>query len=364
MVQNASLPDRLEAVCAGIQPLEEVLPGSYTLQTDGASKGNPGPAGLGMVFQDPSGREAGRYRLYIGEATNNTAEYAALISGLILARSLGLVRLTVRLDSELAVFQLKGNYRVGAGLKPLHDKALALLKSLESYRLTHVPREENQAADRLASQAAVDGRSGLLPSWQLTQPEVRPDPRTSPAAAGRKRKQPLLPAAKLPEGPLPEPAAKFSEGPLPEPAAKLPEGLWPEPAAVRPLDRLYSSAGGRPLDWPPRREDSPAPEEIQAPAGGVRPPDSEGSLSESRAVRPGQSVLVRPADRISVRDGSRPQMRPSRPEEFLSPDDHRDWPAGSAPAGPKEPFLVQPADRKSGRDGSRPQLRPAAIPAG
>jgi len=124
------------------------------LHTDGAARGNPGPAGAGAVLLDQKGREVATFKRYLGNATNNVAEYEALILGLTGALDLGVSTLTVKLDSELLVRQLSGAYRVKSPLlKPLHQKALALLRGFARAEVLHVPREKNRKADQLANQA-------------------------------------------------------------------------------------------------------------------------------------------------------------------------------------------------------------------
>ncbi len=130
----------------------------YALRTDGGARGNPGPAGVAFVLQDPAGEtiaEAGRY---IGEATNNVAEYEALLWGLRTAIDRCACPLAVYSDSELMVRQLNRRYRVkNEGLKPLYDEACRLIASLGDVRVVHVRRAENRDADALAN-AAMDCR--------------------------------------------------------------------------------------------------------------------------------------------------------------------------------------------------------------
>lgn len=128
------------------------------LHADGASRGNPGPAAAAFVLLDGE-REVGRGSRYLGRRTNNEAEYEALIDGLEAARQQRPERLEVLLDSELLVMQLSGRYRVrNARLKPLWERARALLDSLPQVALRHVPRDFNRRADALAN-AALDARS-------------------------------------------------------------------------------------------------------------------------------------------------------------------------------------------------------------
>ena len=129
------------------------------LYTDGASRGNPGPAGAGALITDLEGATVAEKAVYLGEATNNQAEYQALLVGLKAAVKLAPSRLTVRMDSELIVKQLNGEYRVrNRDLLPLYSRARELIQRLADVRVVHVPREENAHADRLANQA-IDNRS-------------------------------------------------------------------------------------------------------------------------------------------------------------------------------------------------------------
>ena len=128
--------------------------GEWTLRCDGGSRGNPGPAALGYVLLDPSGRVARERGEYIGPATNNVAEYRALIAGLRAAGEAGAGRLLVVMDSELVVRQMTGEYRVKhAGLKPLHAEARLTATKLEQVRYRAVRREANADADRLVNEA-------------------------------------------------------------------------------------------------------------------------------------------------------------------------------------------------------------------
>ena len=130
-----------------------------TLHIDGASRGNPGPAGIGAVVEFNDGRPAMELFSYIGETTNNVAEYRALVMALEEAARLAPASsLTVHSDSELLVRQLNGQYKVKAAhLVPLHMEARRLLSAFSSVRVTHVPREENRKADSLAN-LAIDRR--------------------------------------------------------------------------------------------------------------------------------------------------------------------------------------------------------------
>ena len=130
----------------------------YTLYTDGGARGNPGPAGAGAVLLDQDGNEVEAFSRYLGETTNNQAEYQGLIMGLEGALAHKAIRLTIRLDSELVVRQINGQYKVkNPGLKPLYQKARRLLEAFDRVTIGHVPRAQNKRADELANQAMNRG---------------------------------------------------------------------------------------------------------------------------------------------------------------------------------------------------------------
>ena len=125
----------------------------YILYTDGGSRGNPGPSGIGFVLKHGFVKSCDG-GAPIGEATNNVAEYEALIWGLENALALKVTQLEVRMDSELLVKQIKGEYRVkNAALKPLFLDAFNLSQQFELCEFIHIPREENEEADALANEA-------------------------------------------------------------------------------------------------------------------------------------------------------------------------------------------------------------------
>ncbi len=127
---------------------------SLTINTDGAARGNPGPAAIGVTIRDGRGRLLASISRGIGVATNNQAEYRAIIAGLEKAVSLGARRVLVESDSELVVRQLQGLYKIkNIGLRPLYQEIVRLAGSLESFDIIYVPRERNAEADRLANQA-------------------------------------------------------------------------------------------------------------------------------------------------------------------------------------------------------------------
>jgi ribonuclease HI len=129
------------------------------LWTDGAARGNPGPAGIGVMLKTPAGEVLAAEARFLGHTTNNVAEYRALLLGLECALERGVKRLEVRADSELLIKQLLGKYRVkNEGLRPLFQQATELIKRFESVELRHVRREHNVEADRLANQG-IDAAS-------------------------------------------------------------------------------------------------------------------------------------------------------------------------------------------------------------
>jgi len=132
--------------------LFDQLPAEATLFADGGSRGNPGPAASGAVIVDGEGNVVDEVGLYLGKATNNVAEWTALCIGLERAKERGIRRLAIRLDSELVVKQMLGEYRVKhADLQPLYQRAKALLRAFEHIDLKHVRRKENALADRLVN---------------------------------------------------------------------------------------------------------------------------------------------------------------------------------------------------------------------
>jgi ribonuclease HI len=145
------LQELFSEVAGHFRDLEE---GVWSLYCDGASRGNPGQAGAGAVLIDALGAIKGQYGEYLGQVTNNVAEYQALILGLKMARNLGVKKIQVFADSELLVRQLKGQYRVKAAhLLPLYEAAQRTRKEFETFDISHVPREMNSLADQLANRA-------------------------------------------------------------------------------------------------------------------------------------------------------------------------------------------------------------------
>jgi ribonuclease HI len=143
---------------AEAQAAAAARPPRVRLYTDGAARGNPGPAGAGAVIISPEGHIVAKVGKFLGESTNNVAEYTGLILGLRRAKAMGIKSLEVLSDSELLVKQLAGDYAVKADhLKPLHAEAQALLRGFADVEVRHIPREENAQAD-LMSNRAIDER--------------------------------------------------------------------------------------------------------------------------------------------------------------------------------------------------------------
>ncbi len=130
---------------------------------DGGSRGNPGPAGAGVVVRDKTDNSI-LYKggVFLGKATNNVAEYSGLLAGLAAAKEMDATHVELFSDSQLLVRQMIGQYRVkNAGLKPLHRRATDLADGFDKCEFTHVRREENTAADKLAN-LAMDAKTNIL----------------------------------------------------------------------------------------------------------------------------------------------------------------------------------------------------------
>ncbi len=125
------------------------------INTDGGARGNPGPAGIGVVIKSENGQILGNFKQYIGEATNNCAEYKALI--LALQETVKISKETVleiRMDSELIVRQMQGQYKIKEpSLKLLAAEVIKLIKNFKNVTFRHVPREQNKEADKLVNEA-------------------------------------------------------------------------------------------------------------------------------------------------------------------------------------------------------------------
>jgi ribonuclease HI len=150
--------------------------------SDGGARGNPGPAGYGVVIQDQSGRKVAHLSEYLGHQTNNFAEYQGLIAALEYALQHGPKALKLISDSELLVRQIKGIYQVkNPTLKDLHGRAQELIAQLEWFSIGHALREHNQEADRLANQAMDIGTGRSKEHVGTSDSPVRPSPAPNPA---------------------------------------------------------------------------------------------------------------------------------------------------------------------------------------
>jgi len=157
---------------------------TLTLEFDGGSRGNPGPAGIGVVVRAADGTALVTLGRYIGKATNNVAEYNALITAMEEAKKLGATRIKVRGDSELVVRQMTGVYRVKhPDLIPLHREATQLFNSFASASIEHNYREKNELADRLGN-LAMDRRADVTDAEADESPLDTPAPK-EPKAGDR-----------------------------------------------------------------------------------------------------------------------------------------------------------------------------------
>ncbi len=128
------------------------------VETDGASRGNPGFAGVGVIIKDETGKTLETIGKFLGISTNNQAEYQALITALEAVQRYAPEAVTVHSDSELMVKQINGQYRVRhPEIIPLFQQAIELATALPSFTIIHVPREKNPGADRVAN-VAIDSR--------------------------------------------------------------------------------------------------------------------------------------------------------------------------------------------------------------
>jgi probable phosphoglycerate mutase len=137
----------------------------FTIQADGGARGNPGPAGSGAVVRDERGQTVGEVSEFLGHATNNVAEYTALVAALeLLSAQLGTAtrdaQVAVEMDSKLVIEQMKGVWKVKhPNMKPLHARAAMLCRQFGSVSFAHIPREKNGVADALANAAMDRGTS-------------------------------------------------------------------------------------------------------------------------------------------------------------------------------------------------------------
>lgn len=220
------------------------------IYTDGGSRGNPGEAAIGVRLLDRDGNPVEEFGERIGVATNNVAEYTAVIRALERARALGARRVRLRSDSELLVRQLLGRYAVKtAHLLPLYQQARRLLGGFEAAGVEHVPRERNREADRLAN-LALDGKSGSAPAPA----GGRPAPASQPAPELR-----LAPASRQPRRSCP---FRIVDAFTAEPLAGNPAGVVPDAAGLsdEEMQRLAREVNASETAFvlPPSGEGAPA----------------------------------------------------------------------------------------------------------
>ena len=162
MTTHRRMPPSGGGLFSDAPPPEPKHVASYQANVDGGSRGNPGPAAYGVVIRDPRGDIVAKLKKYIGQNTNNVAEYFGLIAALDYAQTHDIRALRVESDSELLVRQMRGHYKVkSADLRPLFERAKKMAQTFESFRIDHVYREQNREADALVNQALDEvSRSG------------------------------------------------------------------------------------------------------------------------------------------------------------------------------------------------------------
>jgi ribonuclease HI len=200
--------------------------GVFTAYVDGAARGNPGPASYAVIVRAPDGSTQFQIGKYLGRATNNVAEYYALIGALDYAQSQKISRLAVRSDSELLVRQMQGRYKVKSpDLRPLHERAQKMARGLAHFDIAHVPREQNSDADHLANLA--------LDATGTVGGKIEARAATAPAAAERLGATAIAPAKEVRRI-----RARFSAGALhPLEALDLAEGEIVELSVKKPAPR-------------------------------------------------------------------------------------------------------------------------------
>lgn len=150
--------DEIEELFEGAEISAVPLDSSLVMYVDGASRGNPGPAGIGIVIFDADNRQVGKVCARIGEQTNNFAEYAALIRALRIANYFRVKVLRIRTDSELVAKQVAGEYKVSnENIRPLYEEVVRLKKNIANCKIEYVSRNQNDKADYLAKKAVSQG---------------------------------------------------------------------------------------------------------------------------------------------------------------------------------------------------------------
>jgi ribonuclease HI len=154
---------------------------TLTLEFDGGSRGNPGPAGIGVVVRAADGTALVTLGRFIGRATNNVAEYRALITAMQEAQKLGATRVKITGDSELIIKQMTGVYRVkNPDMKVLYDEAQQVIRQFASATFGHNLRHKNELADRLAN-LAMDRKADVTDAGTAGDPAAKPSPLDEPA---------------------------------------------------------------------------------------------------------------------------------------------------------------------------------------
>lgn len=147
--------------------------GYLVAHIDGGARGNPGPAGFGVVVEDEVGRPVAELSEFLGRQTNNFAEYSGLLAALSYAIKHGFKAMKVISDSELMVKQINGDYKVSSpALKDLHTRAMKMIDQLDFFEIRHVLRETNRDADRLANLAMDRGVAHKAPVMTSLVPEL------------------------------------------------------------------------------------------------------------------------------------------------------------------------------------------------
>ena len=203
----------------------ESPPAHYLIaHSDGGARGNPGPAGYGVVIQDQSGKKVAHLSEYLGHQTNNFAEYQGLIAALEYALQHGPKALKLISDSELLVRQIKGIYKVkNAALQDLHGRAKELIAQLDWFSIGHALREHNRDADRLANEA-MDKGTGR----NVAIANVAPAPSPANAGAGKEH----VAAGDAAVHPSPNPQQEL-EGIIRNGVVELTNGELPEGTRVQ-----------------------------------------------------------------------------------------------------------------------------------
>jgi ribonuclease HI len=211
--------------------------GVYTAEVDGAARGNPGPASYAVIVRAPDGSTQFRIGKYLGRATNNVAEYYALIGALDYAQSQNIARLAVRSDSELLVRQMQGRYKVkSSDLRPLHERAQKMARALAHFEIAHVRREQNSEADELAN-LALDA-TGTVGGKTETAAGAAPDKIQLAASGATASAHAKVATATAPVNELRRIRARYSAGALhPLEALQLAEGEIVEISIRKPAPR-------------------------------------------------------------------------------------------------------------------------------